>query len=129
MTATSASGLRQRMPARDEHLAKADHGATVAASLMAEPASVEWAITVLFYRAVHVVEAWFALSGIHHQSHQARTRAVDRQLPEIAADYGDLLEASRTARYERDGIRRQHDHARMSDALRRIDDRVRSDVR
>jgi len=117
------------VPVRDQHLQKADRGAAVEAALIDGALSIEWATTVLFYRAVHVIEAWFALRGVHHQSHTVRTRAVYRELPEVAADYVDLLEASRTARYEPDGLLDTTEYDRLSAAFVRVDARVRSEVR
>jgi hypothetical protein len=117
------------MPSRDEHLEKADSSAAVSELLVEQQASREWAVTVLFYRAVHVVEAWFALRSTHHQSHVQRSRAVYRELPDIATDYADLLDASRTARYEPNGLLTAADLDRLTDGLERIESRVRADLR
>lgn len=117
------------MPSRDEHLAKADHNAAVLQLLVADRSSAEWATVLLFYRAVHIVEAWFALRTVHNRSHQMRSRAVHRDLPEIAADYDDILKASRLARYERADLISWDDYERLAAALTRIETFVRADLR
>lgn len=117
------------MPSRDEHLAKADGNAALAAQLAADHSSPEWATTVLFYRAVHLVEAWFALRGVHNLSHHARSQAVYRDLGEIASDYADLLEASRIARYEQDGMIDWPLHERLREGADRIEAHVRAALR
>jgi hypothetical protein len=117
------------MPSRDEHLAKADHNAEVLRVLLGDRSSPEWPTVLLFYRAVHLVEAWFALRGSHNRSHQMRSRAVHRDLPEIAADYDDILKASRLARYEPAGLVSWGDYERLAEGLTRIEERVRADLR
>ncbi len=84
---------------------------------------------MLFYRAVHLVEAWFALRGVHNLSHHARSQAVYRDLGEIASDYADLLEASRIARYEQDGMIDWPLHERLREGADRIEAHVRAALR
>lgn len=117
------------MPSRDEHLAKADHNAEMLQVLLGDHSSPEWATVLLFYRAVHLVEAWFALRGSHNRSHQIRSRAVHRGLPEIAAEYDDLVKASRLARYEPAGLVSWDDYHRLAEGLERIESHVRADLR
>ncbi len=117
------------MPNRREHLAKADANAETLASIAAERSSPEWAITVAFYRAVHLVEAWSALRDRHHRNHRRRNETVNRLLPEIAADYGELYEASRVARYDPLGLLDWGDYDRLVMGLDRIEAHLRSAIR
>ncbi len=117
------------MPTRDEHLAKADQNEVFLTSVVAAQSSAEWAIVVLFYRAVHLVEAWFALRRIHNRSHQQRTRAVNANLAEVSADYAEILKASRTARYDPAGLVTWEDYEHLAAGLTRIEAFVRADLR
>ncbi|MCC6236921.1 MAG: hypothetical protein IT299_05020 [Dehalococcoidia bacterium] len=90
------------MPSQAEHLRRADHDGHLVAQLTEAGEFQEWAIVVPAYRALHLVEAVFAASGIHHASHLARNRAVRTELPEIALPYVNLQNLSRIARYDVD---------------------------
>jgi hypothetical protein len=92
------------MPSKEEHLAKEARSAAAVDALVAAGPFVEWAIVVTAYCALHLVEAWFATIGRHHLSHNARNDAVNRYLPSIASAYFSLQDASRVARYDRDGL-------------------------
>lgn len=92
------------MPSREDHLRKEAENAAFEGVAREAGNSPEWAVTILFYRAMHLVEAYFALSDIHHLSHVARSRAVARSLPEVYASYESLLDLSRRARYESPGV-------------------------
>jgi hypothetical protein len=87
------------VPASEDHLANARRWRAVEDVVREAAGSPEWSITILFYRAVHFVEAAFARDGVHYQTHRRRTAAVERDLPVIAGAYLDLLDLSRLARY------------------------------
>lgn len=62
------------MPFKQEHLDKSDAIEKLAASLdFNAPGAIDWAITMLFYSALHQVEAYFATKGIHHGGHGGTT--------------------------------------------------------
>lgn len=62
----------------------------------------EWAMTVLFYAAVHYVQA--ACVHLRYQpepsDHKERKKAIRTEFRGIASDYESLEDASRRARYE-----------------------------
>ena len=85
-----------------EHLRKADENEALAKKLdMSLPAAPDWAITMLFYAAVHYVEAYFSLSGRHYELHITRDSAIERdtKIKAIYDDYREMKTYSRTVRY------------------------------
>lgn len=56
----------------------------------------------MFYSALHYVDAYLATQGIHPPTHAVRLGYLetDLKLNPIRRDYRDLLNESRTARYE-----------------------------
>lgn len=60
----------------------------------------DWAITTMFYSAVHLVEAVrFAKTRGHSYAHSDRRRFVKFHMPEISSAFKMLEESSRQARY------------------------------
>ncbi len=59
-------------------------------------------MTILFYVAVHYVEAYFSQRNEHYQMHGTRETAIrrDPQINAIFPDYREMYEYSRNARYE-----------------------------
>jgi len=91
------------MPSDVAHLRQAARNAGFLAALRQRATgSPEWAITVAFYTAVHLVEAHFARSqpAVHCRSHADRLTQVSLRLRAIEAEYWALYVASRRARYE-----------------------------
>jgi hypothetical protein len=88
------------MPQQDDHIRQARHNAQFLSTfdLNATPYP-DWAITVAFYTAVHLVEAHFARNNIHYTDHKRRNREVSRSLRQIGRNYITLYNQSRTARY------------------------------
>ncbi len=90
------------MPSRAEHIAKARTNEVVAEELQA--GHPDWALTALFYAAVHWVDAVLdGLDGmsVHPRSHTQRDRQVVSR-PSLAAierDYFALKDMSVAARY------------------------------
>jgi hypothetical protein len=91
------------VPSREEHLQQAARSAELAALLDANGAFPDWALVATAYQAVHLVEAYFAARGEHHQTHAGRNRAVGAALLAIAFAYASLQNLSRSARYEAAG--------------------------
>lgn len=85
-----------------EHIHKARHNEVFAAIFWpARFRYADWAITVYFYAAVHLVEAYFATIGIHCNNHGQRNQEVTKRVPRrIASHYLRLYRESRRARYE-----------------------------
>ena len=63
---------------KEWHLRKALANEQLASTLPLSESAVEWAITVLFYAAVHYVQAYFALDGRSYTSHPAPNKAIAR---------------------------------------------------
>jgi hypothetical protein len=105
------------MPTREEHLRKARHNEQFYATVDAAAYS-DWAITVIFYAALHYVDAFLARigGGINPGAHDVREGWVQReaQLRPIAFQYMRLKNRSRNARYAAvhftpEEVRRAHD--------------------
>ena len=98
----------------DEHLKQAYHNETLASRFGSSDLNAyDWAITALFYCALHFVDAYlFELRGINPEGHTARyDRATGRtvpgrnglvkmHIPVIHKDYLKMYSASRRARYD-----------------------------
>ena len=92
------------MPTTREHFARARSAEQVAAQV--EATNPEWAVTALFYAALHYVEAFFyhqARRGpryaAHTDDHGARLDEVDARMHSQYANYRAMLERSMVARY------------------------------
>ncbi len=87
---------------KDEHKNKAIENEQFSLTLPTTTCGVEWAITAVFYAAVHYVEAYFALSDVSYNNHPSRNTAVkkDAVLCSISDEYENLYNLSRDARYE-----------------------------
>ncbi len=90
------------MPSKDQHVAKANHDEAFVASLdLATTPFCDWAVTALFYAALHYIEAYFATKGAHSLDHRARDSDIQRE-PAISGlynDYNELKNMSINARY------------------------------
>jgi hypothetical protein len=89
------------MPTVDDSIAQAAANAT-AAHLLAEAQIFDWAITALFYSALHEVQAYLAGLGPPPTTHRHR-EALIRESPQLASienPYAALRVFSENARYE-----------------------------
>jgi hypothetical protein len=59
----------------------------------------DWATTIAFYKAVHLVQAFFHVTGDSCGSHTARNGILKSKYPEIWRHYHPLYSFSRLARY------------------------------
>ena len=90
------------MPSTDEHLKKAEGNRRFAYALRPANSVVSgWALTVLFYSALHYVEAYNAKFNTHFKSHDNLKSDIGRNpvLSDIYDEYSDLLTFSWNARY------------------------------
>lgn len=87
------------MPTKEEHKAKAAHNEQFVSSLSTP--YWDWAVTGLFYAAVHYVMAYLATKNIHPVLHQVRNSQVHRDpiLNPLYVDYRELQNNSEDARY------------------------------
>ncbi len=88
------------MPTTPEHKAKADQNEFFVSTL-GNP-FWDWAVAGTFYTALHYVEAYLATKKIHSPSHPVRDSHIqkDNTLKVIYADYRELKDESRAARYD-----------------------------
>jgi hypothetical protein len=71
------------VPSRSEHLAKAESNQRLAIAFQNGP-HVDWSVTVLFYAALHLVEA--ALAPVHSANHADRNQNIQHD-PHLNAIY------------------------------------------
>jgi hypothetical protein len=93
-----------RIPLKPEAVARieqARHNYGLYETLRNEGSYTDWAVTALFYAALHLVEA-HAIEHDHplDPTHLGRRAYLWRYLPQVASRYRRLEDASREARYE-----------------------------
>lgn len=91
------------MGTQKEHISKSNDDEQFALSLdRAIPVQACWIVTILFYAALHQVQAYFARMGQNPTMHTARDSAIQRdaKLKIIYIDYREMETYSRTARYD-----------------------------
>lgn len=89
------------MPSLAAHLEKSKHNETLAEFLATKTQYFDWAVTILFYAAVHYVDAVLSVSRLDPLSHEQRHSAmgVNDTLRRIFPEYRNLETMSRNARY------------------------------
>jgi hypothetical protein len=91
------------MPTEQIHLAQASHNKDLIVYLTAaNPGFPDWVITVAFYSAIHLLEAFLAKQlGYHSKSHVTRDSALSKfsQLKPIYVDYSELKNTCWASRY------------------------------
>ena len=90
------------MPLKREHLDKSEAAENLGLSLdQTAPGALDWAIVLLFYSALHQVEAYFATKGLHSKDHRRRDSSVanDPNTKTIYRAYGRMKIDSLNARY------------------------------
>ena len=93
------------MPERTEHLSKYMHNKEfLKCPAFEETKNTDWAVVVVFYSALHLIEAFFADNGLHFREHKSRAKWVssDSRLKNtvIPMYYNLLYNQSIRARYE-----------------------------
>jgi len=89
------------MPSVTDHKDQFDHNLDFVTSFYVPGCRyLDWVINVYFYAAVHLVEAFPAIQGIHSGNHSERIRQIWENLRPVYNDYRRLYGASRRARYE-----------------------------
>src|SRR5215213_8054674 len=89
------------MATKEQHLAEAAHYETLASTL-AQMGEAGWGVTLLFYAAVHLVQAYLVMSGPLPTSHAAREVMMQRDpaLRPVERHYGILKKRSEISRYD-----------------------------
>lgn len=91
------------MASSSEHYAQAQSNEGFYENLGAERSTTpEWAMTVLFYSALHYAQAAFVYLNPSElpSDHGQRKKAIRTQFRNIATEYEALYDASRRARYD-----------------------------
>ena len=87
------------MPNLNQHLALAESNKRFAESIASLPVRFPgWETTVLFYSALHYVDAFLATQGIHPRNHDSRIESVKSYIRSWE-DYRHLYRLSLGARY------------------------------
>jgi hypothetical protein len=86
------------MATESDHLKQAQHNEKFLNSIDATQFP-DWAATVAFYTAVHLVQALLKHAGENCHSHNSRNRKVRQHFPAIWKIYQPLYTYSRLARY------------------------------
>lgn len=89
---------------KEEHLQKAQETLDLRATLdLAKDGAIGWSITMLFYSALHYIEAYFsAVRGFECKHHFSRATEIrnDPRINSLFPDYRLLENLSREARYD-----------------------------
>ncbi len=90
------------MPTKTTHLTVARDNERLAGQLNLDSApSRGWASTMSFYAALHYVEAFFSISGVHSADHRTRDSNLCRhnETLQIYDEFCELKNISTSARY------------------------------
>lgn len=89
------------MPNLDEHLQIAKTNTSFSQYLISEQRFLDWAVTGMFYAAIHYVEAYLANQNVHSSFHSRRDSAIqqDVNLCIIYDEFSDLKNDSIQTRY------------------------------
>jgi hypothetical protein len=90
------------VPVKSHHLAIAHDNERLVGQLdLDSPPARGWASTIAFYAALHYVEAFFSLAGIHSADHRTRDGNLCRsnETLKIYDDFCELKNISTGARY------------------------------
>jgi len=90
------------LPTKEQHLEQATRNEKLAAEVLVHTRYCDWTVTVLFYAAIHYIEAFLAVQRIHCFDHAERSEKVRiiPQLRTIGKQYESLRTTSRQARYQ-----------------------------
>lgn len=93
------------MPSTIQHLRQVDHNKQLLQTFDVNSTEyLDWVVTIAFYTAVHLIEAYFAdvRPQIHNTDHQKRQDAMRRvaEFKSIYNLYRELEEWSRNTRYK-----------------------------
>lgn len=87
------------MGTQAQHAAKAESN-QLFLDAISELGFADWTATVIFYKAVHLVEKMFADQNIHEDSHKARNSRLRDHHKGVYKNYHVLYSYARWARYD-----------------------------
>jgi len=89
------------MPLTNQHIQQAEKNEVFFSSFDAGSTLYsDWAVTALFYAALHYVDACLGHLNFHPVSHAQRTPLIRHYLPQIFQWYRELKDESEQARYQ-----------------------------
>jgi hypothetical protein len=91
------------VPQRHEHLARAEENEKLAEVLNKNVGvCLDWGITIIFYAALHYIQAYLAGKNFRPLTHKQRDDEIENNgsLAPIFSDYRRLKDLSRDARYD-----------------------------
>jgi hypothetical protein len=130
------------MPETVYHLRKAEHNKATAAHLKFSGTTYQdWAVTIRFYAAMHLVDALLdqmpdlpkderhprkhhAAANIHGNGGRGRNQLVNAILTPVRKEYSSLYDASRRSRYDMDMLG-DDIYEKLGDQLDKIETYVR----
>ena len=89
------------MPSKDDHIKIAKRNEVFSRELLSEGKNLDWVVTIIFYSAIHYVEAYMATKNRHSGSHRNRDSEIenDSNLSPLYDDFSDLKNDSIQCRY------------------------------
>lgn len=89
------------MPTKNEHIKKAERNEAFAFFLAEKTKYLDWAITILFYSALHYIDAVLAVSLADPEDHKERKAqmSVNDTTKRVYQEYRTLETASWNSRY------------------------------
>lgn len=89
---------------KEEHLTKAQEILALRNTLdLSKPGAIGWSITMLFYAALHYIEAYLVATkgiGCKHHFSRATEIQIDPRIKSLYREYSMLETLSREARYD-----------------------------
>lgn len=86
----------------NSHLLQAEHNSRVACALLNRPDHRDWAITVTFYCALHLITAGLIHLNENPDSHHKCKLLIQQKFKSCFRPYSNLFDASWKVRYIRD---------------------------
>jgi len=115
------------MATEADHLRQANHNQRFLASLDSATFP-DWAATVMFYIAVHLVQRLFCVKGGDGGSHDKRNRTLRRLYPKVWREYHKLYAYSRVARYR--CLQAKAEHVKfLEQRLRKVEAAINDELR
>lgn len=116
------------MPDVNTHLRVARNNEDFSRDLISENRYLDWAVTGIFYSAIHYVEAYLATQAIHSASHRGRDTEIysDTNLRHIYDEISDLKNDSTQTRYQGYVFSQSEILSRIRPCLERVKSHIQS---
>lgn len=119
------------MPSENVHRRQAEHNRQFLDWLDVNVTDyLDWAVTGMFYTALHFVEWLLATKGLHSDTHDNRHQTMGRvsELKRIWREYQELEFQSRRSRYEGAQFSRDFVKSELKPKLEKIESHIRASV-